>query len=57
MLALLSPESVEALKQAKGTPEFPVVRKTVWEAHKNLPKFPAWETFKRLLDAALTPCK
>ena len=49
LLALLSPESVQTLKQAKGTPSFFEVRKTVWEAHKHLPGFPQWELFKRLL--------
>jgi len=53
LTALLSPESLQTLKQAKGTQEFFTVRKTVWEEHKSIPGFPQWETFKRVLSSVL----
>jgi hypothetical protein len=53
LLALLSPESLQALKQAKGTQAFFETRKSVWDKHQHIPGFPAWETFKRVLSAVL----
>ena len=53
LLRLLSPESLTALRAAKGTPAFPETRMAAWAAHKDLPGFPAWETFKRLVDLTI----
>lgn len=52
-LRLLSRESLSALRAAKGTPAFGEARMSAWQSHKDVPGFPGWETFKRLLDALL----
>lgn len=53
ILRMLSPESVQTLKQTKGTQAFFEARKAVWDMHKDVAGFPAWETFKRIISMVL----